>query len=157
MISGDFLFERSVKKGTTTPILKIGVARLKLDDGAAGIIQEAYGAFVVKPGVGVAGVFLGKAGGSGTGDGGGFSFGASIGLSINTTGQIVQETVVVNGQEIKIDLQATPTFQFLLQDVDFDFGGILEIRGNFKLSAGNFQGDSLEVFVGSGPSRNADG
>ena len=156
-ILGDFLFERSVKKGTTTPILKIGVAHLKLDDGANGIIQEAYGAFVVKPGVGVAGVFLGKAGGAGTGDGGGFSFGASIGLSINTTNQIVQETVVVNGQEIKIDLQPTPTFQFLLQDVDFDFGDILEIRGNFKLSAGNFQGDSLEVFVGSGPSRLADG
>jgi hypothetical protein len=43
-------------------------------------------------------------------------------------------------------------FAFLLQDLDFDFGDVLEIRGSFRISSGSFTGTGLEVFVGRGPS-----
>ncbi len=92
---------------------------------------------------GVAGVVLGHVGGS--------SVSASLGLGINTTTGPVHTKVVVNGVEIAIDLDTTG-FTFLIQDVDINLGGLFEIRGDFRLSAGAFSGSGLEIFIGSGPS-----
>ncbi len=165
-IKGDFLFEKATRKvgNTTQPVLRIGAAKLTVTLAGATepIIKDAYGAFVVLPksggGTGVAGVFLGHAGTPGTdADGAGFSLGADIGLGINTTGLTVNETVTVNGQAIEIKAAPTPVFKLLVKNLDFDFGGLIEIRGDFSFGGGVFTGDNLEVFLGSGPSRNDDG
>ncbi len=43
---------------------------------------------------------------------------------------------------------------FIVQDLDFNFGDILEIRaGQFALSGDSFSGEGLEIFIGSGPSK----
>ena len=41
-----------------------------------------------------------------------------------------------------------------MRDLTFDFGDLLEIRGDFAIgNDGSFHGSSLEVFVGRGPSK----
>ena len=70
---------------------------------------------------------------------------------INTTPGAVLETMDVNGTEITINAP-TPGFTFLIQDVEVDLGGLLEIRGDFRVAGGSFSGTGLEIFVGKGPS-----
>ena len=96
---------------------------------------------------GVAGLLTGRVS---TG-GGAFGLDASLGFSINTTGQAVDQTIDLGTSTLVVDLPASPTFLFQVQDLDFDFGDLLEIHGNFAVGAGTFQGTGLEVFVGKGP------
>ena len=70
---------------------------------------------------------------------------------INTTPGAVLETMDVNGTEITINAP-TPGFTFLIQDVEVNLGGLLEIRGDFRVAGGSFSGTGLEIFVGKGPS-----
>ncbi len=70
---------------------------------------------------------------------------------INTTPGAVNETIDVNGTEITINAAQTG-FNFLIQDVEVNLGGLLEIRGDFRVSGGEFSGTGLEIFVGKGPS-----
>ncbi|MCB1128037.1 MAG: hypothetical protein KDM81_16210, partial [Verrucomicrobiae bacterium] len=81
------------------------------------------------------------------------------GFAINRTNprREVNETLDVNGKEIHLRLAADQEFQFFLKDVDIDFGGILEIRGDFTFGGDSFAGQGLEIFVGSGPSLLPDG
>ncbi|HEX7197169.1 MAG TPA: hypothetical protein VF364_10120, partial [Candidatus Limnocylindria bacterium] len=102
---------------------------------------------------GVAGMLTGKVdAGSGT-----FPASASVGFAVNTTGVVVDQTVEVGDTEIVLDLTAA-RFVFIVQDLDFSFGDILEIRaGQFALSGDSFSGEGLEIFIGSGPSKLANG
>ncbi|HRA75297.1 MAG TPA: hypothetical protein PLE12_03570, partial [Propionicimonas sp.] len=104
---------------------------------------------------GVAGVLTGRI----AVGGGSFAFGASVGFSINTTGVAVNQTIAVGDTTVAVALAANPRFAFIVQDLDFDFGDILEVRaGQFQIgSDGTFSGTGLELFIGKGPSRLADG
>ena len=74
-------------------------------------------------------------------------------MQVNTTGRAITETIDVAGTQLKLDIPATPRFSFLLQNLNFDFGDFLEIRGDFRIGGdGSFSGTNLEVFVGRGPS-----
>ena len=140
--------------------VKIGFANISYDGGSSfGGISNARGALILttpaSPGVrGVAGVLLGDISTAG----GGFSLGASVGLQINTTGVAFTDSVNVNGTEIPIKVTAS-RFVLIANDLKFDFGDLLEIRGNFTIDPGTgaFTGSGLEIFVGKGPSLNADG
>ena len=49
---------------------------------------------------------------------------------------------------------ANQVFGFIVQDLDFNFGDIIEIRaGQFVISGNEFTGSGLELFIGSGPSK----
>ena len=137
---------------STLKVTKIGVAHLTYDGGALGGIENARGALVVLPktggGTGIAGVVLGDASAASST----FALHASIGLGINTTLADVDERIVVNGTPIVIKAKASENFTFLVNDLDFNFGDVLEIRGDFRLSGDSFVGTGLEIFVGKGPS-----
>ena len=78
--------------------------------------------------------------------------GASIGIGFNTTGVAVKQTVEVGDGTIAIDLQ--PGTTFLIQNLDFNFGDVLEIRaGSFAITGDTFSGSGLEIFIGKGPSK----
>ncbi len=82
--------------------------------------------------------------------------GASVGLGVNTTGVQVKQSVSVGTGSVSIDL--APGISFLVQDLDFSFGDILEIRaGSFSINGTTFSGSGLEIFIGKGPSKRADG
>ena len=103
---------------------------------------------------GVAGILTGSAQvGSGS-----FSLGASVGVAFNTTGVVVNQTIPVGTTSIVVNLPATPTVSFIIQNLNFDFGGVLWIKaGQFAISAGQFSGTGLEIFVGRGPATLPDG
>ena len=64
----------------------------------------------------------------------------------------------MGGTVISLDLAASPAFTFIVQNLDFQFGDILEIRaGQFSIGSGSFSGTGLEIFVGKGPSKLDDG
>ncbi|MCU1583368.1 MAG: hypothetical protein JWO01_2756, partial [Microbacteriaceae bacterium] len=93
---------------------------------------------------GVAGMLIGKVS-SGNAL---FSANASVGFAINTTGAAVN--TAVGG--VVLDL-TDDSFQFIVQNLDFNFGDVLEIRGGqFAISGNEFKGSGLELFIGSGPS-----
>ncbi len=159
---------RDTPAGATVPtgddklVTKIGFSNLNVGETQtiAGVsenpgLKDGQGAFVVYSGAtgGVAGVVSGKAKASV----GAFSLDATIGFSVNTTGGAVDEKVEVAGTTIDIVLAASPTFLFNVQNLDFDFGGLLEIHGNFSVGSGIFQGFGLEIFIGKGPPGRATG
>ncbi len=104
---------------------------------------------------GVAGSLTGRV----AGEGGGFSINASVGFTINTTGVLVKQSIVVGDASIVLNLTASPKFAFIIQNLDFSFGDILELRaGSFSIGTdGTFSGSGLELFIGRGPSKLADG
>ncbi len=60
----------------------------------------------------------------------------------------MNETITVDGVQIPIKLSAGENFALLVQDLDFNFRDLLEIRGDFRLTGDTFSGDDLEIFVG---------
>ncbi|HEX5858381.1 MAG TPA: hypothetical protein VFY91_09765, partial [Microbacterium sp.] len=102
---------------------------------------------------GVAGLITGKVD-AGSGD---FTASASVGFAINTTGVAVKQTIEMGATDIVLDLTADK-FLFLVQNLDFDFGGVVMIKaGQFAISGDGFSGTGLEIFIGSGGKRLADG
>ena len=88
--------------------------------------------------------------------GAGFSAGGRLGIVVNTSaanlsGPTNAVTVDVNGTQVTIDAAAN-SVTVTATDVSFDFGGLLEIRGNFAFNGDGFHGTNLTVFVGKGPS-----
>ena len=134
-----------------------------LTSGSGALIIFPPGAVTVPAGVspvtpavttttgGVAGVITGRINLGGVG-------GASLGIGFNTTGVAVKQTVVVGDGTIAIDLPGTPTAAFIIQDLAFDLGDAFEIRaGNIVITGDSFTGSGLEIFIGKGPSKLADG
>ncbi|MEO6789835.1 MAG: hypothetical protein ABI187_02615, partial [Ornithinibacter sp.] len=156
-------------------IIRIGLANASIATGASGVtgdnpgLLSAQGALIVfpvgahtdtgNPGTtttsgGIAGIITGTAQASA----GAFAGSASVGVAFNTTGVHVHQSIDVAGTTLLVDVAATPTVSFIVQNLSFDFGGILEIRaGQFAISAGQFTGTGLEIFVGHGPLKLADG
>ncbi len=162
--------------GTTTKVTRIGFAHVSIASTATGIsgdnpgLVEGQGALIIFPAGaqtddtnsatttstgGIAGVITGSAGVAI----GSFSAGGSVGVEFNTTGVAVNKTVTVGGTTIVVKLAATPTAQFIVQNLHFDFGGVLEIKaGQFAIgNDGTFSGSGLQIFVGHGPLTLSDG
>ena len=104
---------------------------------------------------GIAGLLTGEVS---TGSGSFITVDASVGFSVNTTGVDVDQTIDLgSGGTITVKASGASTFQFVIQDLDFDFGDFLEIHGDFAISGSTFAGTGLEIFIGKGPGWNADG
>ncbi|MCW5952861.1 MAG: hypothetical protein KIT69_11445, partial [Propionibacteriaceae bacterium] len=174
-LTADVAFER-VGTGTNQ-VTKLGIANATLNpngqaiDGTAptGNLVALSGALFIfgagagtvsgSPAVttstgGVAGLLTGRiqVGGSGG------SLGASLGFAINTTGVQVKQSLVVGSQTLSVDLPGTTRFAFVARDVEFSLGDFIEVRaGQIVLSGDVFTGTGLELFIGRGPSKLADG
>jgi len=144
--SGDFYFSQA-KDANNNNITILAVSNIDITINGEGI-KNGTGVLIIKQS-GIAGLVLGDA--SIKTPGSGFEVGASVGLSINTTGELINEEIVVNGRTIKVSAEADEEFAFLIQDLEFNFGGILEIRGDFKITNNAFSGTNLEIFIGMGP------
>ena len=156
-LGGDFFFQDATQTSgaTTTHQIEIGVANLSYNGSTSfGAISNARGALIITSS-GVAGVLLGTISAAGSG----LSLNASAGLEVNTTGQAVNQTVTVNGTAITVNVPvlASPFIAFVAEDVNINLDNVVEIYGNFTLTAGSFTGSGLQLFVGSGPYENSDG
>ncbi|PYQ02014.1 MAG: hypothetical protein DMF83_24450, partial [Acidobacteria bacterium] len=157
-LEGNFFFDRVTRTtgGATSTVTRIAMAGVRITNAGASIpgLSSIEGALIIfSARSGVAGTIAGQV----EATGGGFTAGASVGVSFNTTGAAVHETIDVNGRVLVLDLDASPTFSFEVRDLDFNFNNLLEIRGNFHISGNAFSGSGLEVFIGQGPSLLADG
>nr|NLI49984.1 hypothetical protein [Propionibacterium sp.] len=170
-ITADLALERvSAGAGTVT---RIGFAHASLgtdqpvDGGTNPGLSEGQGAlFLFSPGAttatgvttttgGLAGTLLGHVAVAGDTS---FSADGTVGFQVNTTGVAVDQSLTVGGTAVTLKMAASPTFLFVVQDLAFDFGDLLEVRaGSFTAGGGTFSGTGLELFVGSGPSKLADG
>ena len=165
-LSGSFLFEKATDygpdgvtggDGPDLQVLTIAMLGLTLAERAT-----SSSPFVPKALSNISGVLLIISRGSETGYV--LNLRASINgqvLSavVNTLHTPVDRTVVVNGSEIRVKAGSLPTGTYInvgVEDVAFDFGGVLEIRGDFVLDGNGFHGTNLEVFVGKGPSTDDD-
>jgi hypothetical protein len=157
-LKGDFLFQQATRAGTAEKITIVAVANIQFKSAVSGgdfsnpDLSGGRGAIVIRP-EGIAGFIAGRAEIEIPGS----QIGATVGLGVNRTGVDVFEEVELNGTTIVIDLLASEDFVLLVQDLDFNFGDLLEIRGDFKLTGDSFSGEGLEIFVGQGPSLNDDG
>ena len=156
-LGGDFFFQDSTQtsSGTTTHEIEIGFANITYDGSSSfGSISNARGALIIT-GSGFAGVLLGTVSAAGSG----LSLSASAGLEINTTGAAIDQTVTVNGTPVTVNVPmlASPYIALIAQDVNINLDNLVEIDGNFTLTAGSFSGTGLQLFVGSGPYENSDG
>ncbi|MEN0072261.1 MAG: hypothetical protein AAGC63_14885, partial [Propionicimonas sp.] len=103
---------------------------------------------------GVAGLLTGRV----QAGGGSATLGASLGFALNTTGAAVKQSIVVGSETLSVDLAANQRFAFVARDVEFSLGDFIEVRaGQIVLSGDVFTGTGLELFIGKGPSRLADG
>ncbi|MDB4411102.1 hypothetical protein N9182_00820, partial [bacterium] len=164
-IRGDFAFEKGQLRVTPTsaPVEVLSIAAVNVSIAPSGDvstgIMNASGAILFLPAVpenggiaGIAALVTGRA----EIESGSFSAGVSIGVGINTTQAAVDTKLAVGGTEISVKLGAA-TFSVLAQDLDFNFGDFLEIDGNFAISGGTFSGSGLNIFLGKGPYKLADG
>src|SRR6202020_1230584 len=156
-LGGDFFFQDSTQtsNGTTTHEIEIGFANITYDGSSSfGSISNARGALIIT-GSGFAGVLLGTISAAGSG----LSLSASAGLEINTTGAAIDQTVTVNGTPVTVNVPmlASPFIALIAQDVNINLDNLVEIDGNFTLTAGSFSGTGLSLFVGAGPYENSEG
>ncbi|CAB5080406.1 hypothetical protein D3OALGB2SA_510, partial [Olavius algarvensis associated proteobacterium Delta 3] len=165
-LKGDFVFQRAIRAGADgelgtgddETITLVGAANIAFSvdgDFLNPDLSGGQGAFAIFDD-GIAGFISGKAELPDVGLG--LEVGATVGLGINDTGRDILETIDINGQTLVIDLRADQDFVLLVQDLDFNFNDLLEIRGNFAFGGdGSFEGEGLEVFIGQGPSLKDDG
>ena len=76
--------------------------------------------------------------------------------TFSTAPVVLDDTVDVNGTSVRLasaaGTAAAPAIAIGLEDAKFDFGGIVEIQGNFTISGnGDFTATNLTVFIGKGP------
>ena len=92
-----------------------------------------------------------------------FTGSGSVGIRFNTMdiGSTDRtETITVDGTPLTVTIpKNTPAgVAFFVQNLDFSFGDVLEIRaGEFVISGDTFSGSGLEIFIGKGPSKLAGG
>ena len=164
-IVGNFLFQKATQGGAD--VLTVAMSGVQLnkwshDDQqyAAVGISNIEGLLLVNPN-GQAGYAL-TLSADVTASGNGFTAGGRVGFVVNTSTADLSGThavdVDVNGTVVHLDIaprntDGSPRVKLTLSDAAFDFGGVLEIRGNFSIDdSGNFTGTGLTVFVGKGPS-----
>ena len=163
-IVGSFQFEKGrVGTADVLTIAMAGVALEKWNTTAAAYqaigLDDIQGVLLVNP-RGSSGVAL-TLSGLLRASGNGFTAGGRLGVVLNTSTADLSGTnavdVDVNGTIVRLTAGAgatgAPYFAVNASDVSFDFGGLLEISGDFSIdSNGSFRGSNLTVFVGKGPS-----
>ena len=163
-IVGSFQFEKGrVGTADVLTIAMAGVALEKWNTTAAAYqaigLDDIQGVLLVNP-RGNSGVAL-TLSGLLRASGNGFTAGGRLGVVLNTSTADLSGTnavdVDVNGTIVRLTAGAgatgAPYFAVNASDVSFDFGGLLEISGDFSIdSNGSFRGSNLTVFVGKGPS-----
>ena len=89
-----------------------------------------------------------------------FPKGQTLSAVVNTTTSAVDKVIEVNGTQfaLKADPGGTsPLISVTAKGVAFNFGDVLEIRGDFTIdSNGDFSITNAQVFVGKGPSTSDD-
>jgi hypothetical protein len=84
-------------------------------------------------------------------------------LGINTTGQDVDETIVLAGETIQVKFTAAQEFRISLLNAAIRFGNWFSLTGNFQAEPGPtagtslYSGTNIEIFLGSGPLRTPEG
>src|SRR5690606_19127561 len=165
-VSGTFFFEEARMTpagGTPLTVLRIGAVNVTVGSGEPVDPADGGGSFsgltngeglivvVRRPGLTqVAGKFSGKVELPGAEL-------PDIGVEFNNAEFAVTESIRVNDTTLDLNLEAGSYFRFKLLNVSFNFGGLLEIRGDFAAGSDTFSGTGLEIFVGRGPSQNEDG
>ena len=152
-LRGDFALDRVTStSGTVTRIAAVNV-RISADQTLPTDtpitnpgFESGQGALFLYSGAktGVAGTISGRIAGSI----GGFTGGATVGVSFNTTNTDINETVTIGSTTLTVKLPRTPVFTFELTDVEFNFGGILQVRGNFTFAGDNVTATGVDIFVG---------
>ena len=160
-ILGNFLFQKARLGGAD--VLTVAMAGVNLQKLVSGTwtgvgITEIEGLLLVNP-RGQAG-FAFTLSGAISVSGAGFTAGGRLGVVVNRSAANMSGTnaasVDVNGTLVTIDAAAN-SVSVTATDVAFDFGGLVEIRGNFAFDQfGNFHGSNLSLFVGKGPSTSPD-
>ena len=179
-LHGDFSIEQlTIPTGPTTSrkVLKIGATDVGIAtpfiDAAAGEVSLSggQGAFVVYSAVpgqptaptGIAGVLSGT-----------FVMatpilqaGSEVILRFNTMAGAVNETVTVGGSTLRVDVPGN-TFQLTFRNVSVEFPPFLSLKGDFTFGSSDTNGNNrpdrfiygaknVELFLGAGPYRLADG
>ena len=80
----------------------------------------------------------------------------------NTTGGAVDTSVVVGGRTVRIAFSADESdhgdvFEISASGLSLDIGGFVTIEGSITFNGDSFAGDNLEIFLGRGPARLANG
>ena len=177
-LHGDFQLEQITLPDGITKLIRIGAANVSFGTGPGGgptisgqsgvSLMGGSGAMILYRD-GVAAVFQGTfnvilPGASAT---------TQVVLMVNTRGPPassddksfdVDQTVNVNGTPIHV-LVAARTFRLDLANVSINFGDILTLSGDFTIQSGTgalagatlYGAQNVELFLGDGPYRNADG
>jgi len=156
-VGGDFMFDQMTDAGGQT-VTRIAAAGVEIDLAAQGLgegqLANGQGGFIISS-TGVAGVLSGEAS-LGVGP---VAAGGTIIVRINTTGQAVDQSIVLGAREIAIRFGATEgrVFAVSVSDLTLSIGDFVTIEGNVSfLDQGDratFAGDDLEIFLGHGPAR----
>ena len=56
--------------------------------------------------------------------------GGRVGLRVNDTGDVVSETILLNGNEINIDFQSPELFEVSVSDLSLNIGDFVWISGD---------------------------
>ena len=147
VLSGDFTFDQQ------SGVSRFAASNDSLTFSGDGL-KNGVGAFVIMPS-GVAGTISGDV----SANGGGFSVGGSIGLRINTTTSVVNQSITVNGQVIvvafaanEVATDATHPFFALFGSGTIQIGDFVTIEGNVSFSSnGTLSASNVVVFLGQGP------
>ncbi len=149
--SGIFEFEAIASTSGTT--IEVGATDVSIStfSGLQGaLIYFPAGALGTGSAAGIAGVLTaGVSVGSGS-----TGLSGNLGIEFNTTNAAVNTTVTVGGNPISIDipdLQSEHDFLAVAQGLTINLDNLVEIDGNFAVSAGFFSGTDMTLFVGSGP------
>ena len=155
-LSGDFVFDQG-QASDNTLVTRAAVTNLSVTVNGQGL-QGGTGAIVVTS-AGIAGVVSGQVSVAA----GGLQLGGSVAVRFNTTGAVVNETMNVNGVSVTIAFTSAEgnLFQFVIANGSINIGNFVTITGagSFKTNGNNkiYSGTNLNVFLGQGPYKLADG
>ena len=96
---------------------------------------------------------------------GSLSVGGNVEVTFNTGTDAINQVVTVGGHPITVNLAGGPSFSAGVGALTIDLGGFATLTGNFAFGDGGVGPDAykwyaatnVEIFIGSGPYRNADG
>ena len=157
-LSGDFQFEQFTLQGTANPVQKI--IRISAADVEATVASVEFdngiGAFIIGP-TGIAGV-LGvsiKTEGSEL-----FGVEGDVVLRINNTGQLVNEVISLDGQNIRIEFLTEDQrniVEFAILNASLSFDPFFSLSGDFTVESQTnktlYGARNVELFMGEGPYR----
>ena len=166
-LTGSFAFQQSVSGGVTETILGFTGVQATLGGSSSVGLYNGTGAVVLRSG-GVAGYVSGTTSASTAG----ISMSGSVILEINTTGTIVDTSIVVGSSTLAVKFPTTDqVFNISVSNASITIADFVSIQGNVSFSdtsltlstnstiAGSavqaqvFAGTGLTVFLGRGPAK----